>query len=116
MEQTRPIVRIILVGAIVFTSVLTFGELRVFEPALVAGQAPALLPGQTSPDDVDMTPAERSAEVQALLLGTTFSPDLGEPAGAIKKRFGKRAGESRRGYCRGRSISIPINFWTRQSR
>jgi tetratricopeptide (TPR) repeat protein len=89
MNSVALIVRSLVVAGIVSAFVLAFGELRLpVELHQVAGQPPPiLLPGQTSPDDVDMTPAERSAEMQALLRGTTFAPDRGEPAGAIKIHF-----------------------------
>jgi VCBS repeat protein len=88
MKRVTPTARTAIAAGIISTLVLSMGELKIpVEPPLVAGQAPILLPGQTSPDDVDMTPAERSAEVQALLRGTTFAPDPGEPAGAIVTYF-----------------------------
>jgi hypothetical protein len=40
-------------------------------------------PATASQEQVDMTPWERSDEVQALFIGT-FVPDPGEPAGAVK--------------------------------
>jgi tetratricopeptide (TPR) repeat protein len=49
-------------------------------PRIVGGQP---LSGQTT-SEVDRTPAEQSAEIQKLLQGTQFRPDIGEPAGAIK--------------------------------
>lgn len=80
MKLLTLVVRIGIVLVIVSAFVVSGGELK---SPLAGGQAP-VIPGLPTPGEVDLTPVEKSVEVQQLLKGRRFTPDSGEPAGAIK--------------------------------